>query len=110
MEGPLLSIPEEPVQLKQESQALLAEGPEDGLRLLEAGEWLIVPFWDAWQKSLEHYGMDYEDLQRVLASYRNEVRLWVVGERTWEHVATGLAGRVSRRIAVAEGQLARAAV
>ncbi|MDQ3794089.1 MAG: hypothetical protein M3316_00160, partial [Actinomycetota bacterium] len=42
----------------------------------------------------------------ISRDYSDELRLWVVGERPWDHCAAGLAGRVRRRL-LPEGSLRR---
>jgi hypothetical protein len=42
--------------------------------------------------------MDRRRFLGIVIGYRNELRLWVMGERPWEHCVTGLAGRVVRRL------------
>ena len=42
--------------------------------------------------------MDREWFDQIVAGYGNELRLWVVGERPWQHFISALAGRVERRL------------
>ena len=42
--------------------------------------------------------MDRERFGQIVAGYGNELRLWVAGERPWQHAISGLAGRVERRL------------
>ena len=42
--------------------------------------------------------MDYERFLEISRGYAGEFRLWVVGERPWDHCAAGLAGRLLRRL------------
>jgi hypothetical protein len=94
----VLPSPEEPRALRATTRALLEDDPEAGLQLLAAGEWIAGPLWDNWRATLEAHGLDYAGFLQIVVGYRNELRLWVMGERTWEHCAEGLAGRVTRRL------------
>ncbi len=42
--------------------------------------------------------MGREAFVDVIISYRREVWLWLMGERTWDQCVSGLAGRVARRL------------
>ena len=42
--------------------------------------------------------MGYDRFLEISRSYAGEFRLWVVGERPWDHCAAGLAGRLLRRL------------
>ena len=42
--------------------------------------------------------MGYGRFLEISRSYAGEFRLWVVGERPWNHCAAGLAGRLLRRL------------
>ena len=44
--------------------------------------------------------MGRERFLQVVAGYRSELWLWVMGERTWAQSADGLLGRVRRRLPV----------
>ena len=92
---------EEPRALKQMARALLDQAPAAGLPLVVSGDWIAGFFWEGWGASLATRGMEQEAFGRVVAGYGNEVRLWVAGERPWEHCVSGLAGRVARRLAPA---------
>ena len=98
MRGPTLSLPEEPAELKAKTRTLLEQAPEAGRQVLAAGEWIAAPLWERWQESLEPRGLDRARFVQIVVGYQNELRLWVMGERPWEHCAAGLAGRVARRI------------
>jgi hypothetical protein len=104
-----LPFPDEPHALKHMARTLLDQAPDAGLPLVVAGEWIAGPLWGSWRGTLEKRGMDRETFGHVVAGYGNEVRLWVVGERPWEHCVSGLAGRVARRLAPAATATARTA-
>ena len=93
-----LPVPEEPVELRQETRALAQEAPERAAALLEDGEWIAGPLWERWGPALQAAGMGRARFLRVVAGYRRELWLWVMGERTWAQSAGGLAGRVRRRL------------
>jgi hypothetical protein len=42
--------------------------------------------------------MDRDRFGEIVAGYRRELWLWVMGERTWAQAAGGLLGRVQRRL------------
>lgn len=94
----ILPIPEEPQALRAVVRTLLDQAPEQGLPLVLKGTWIADPLWERWGQALTQRGMDREAFGEIVSGYANELRLWVVGERPWEQVASGLAGRVSRRL------------
>ncbi|HET7093055.1 MAG TPA: hypothetical protein VFI22_06250, partial [Thermomicrobiales bacterium] len=94
-----LPLPPEPHGLKSLARTLLEQAPEAGLATIDDGAWLADPLWEGWRGPLERGGMDRERFGRVVADYRNEVRLWLMGERLWEQCVAGLAGRAARRAA-----------
>jgi hypothetical protein len=93
-----LSIPEEPVELKAGTRALLEESPEEGTRIVNDARFVADLLWDEWADTLEAGDMDYDRFLEISRGYANELRLWVFGERIWEHCASGLAGRLLRRL------------
>jgi hypothetical protein len=82
------------------ARALLDQAPETGLPLIVAGEWMADPLWEQWGEALQAHDMDRERFGQIVADFGNELRLWVAGERPWEQYASGLAGRVVRRLEV----------
>jgi hypothetical protein len=99
MTAATLPLPGEPRALKSMARALLEQAPDEGLPLVVAGAWIADPLWERWRDRLEPQGMGRDQFDRVVADYGNELRLWVVGERPWDQVASGLAGRITRRLA-----------
>jgi hypothetical protein len=97
--APILPLPGEPQALKQVARALLEQAPATGLSLVSTGEWIVEPLWGRWSTTLEPRGMSRDSFTRIVAEYGNELRLWVVGERPWDHYVSGLSGRVARRLA-----------
>jgi hypothetical protein len=95
---PTLPLPEEPVELRARVRALVEEAPARGAALIDEGEWIADPLWERWGPLLEPAGMSRARFLQVVAGYRRELWLWVMGERTWAHSAGGLAGRLRRRL------------
>lgn len=93
-----LSLPEEPVEIKAETRLLLEETPEEGTRVISDTRFVADLLWDEWGETLEDSGMDYGRFLEVSRGYADELRLWVFGERPWDHCAAGFAGRVWRRL------------
>ncbi len=93
-----LMPPDEPRELRAHSRALLEDSPEEGTRLINDGRPLAELLWEEWGKELLEAGMERERFDEITRSYASEIRLWVVGERPWNHCVAGLAGRVLRRL------------
>jgi len=93
-----LDLPEEPTELRAETRALIENSPEEGIRLVNEGHPLADLLWEEWGAKLVGAGMDREGFVRITRGYAGEIRLWVMGERTWDHCVAGLAGRVLRRL------------
>ena len=93
-----LPVPDEPKDLKAETRALLEESPEEGSRVVEDATFVADLLWEEWGEDLEGAGMDHDRFLEISRGYAAEFRLWVVGERPWNHCAAGLAGRLLRRL------------
>ena len=93
-----LPMPPEPLALRADTRAVLEESPEDGMKTVNDARFVAEPLWEEWGDELEEAGMAYDAFLTIARSYAGELRLWVVGERIWEHCAAGLAGRVTRRL------------
>ncbi len=93
-----LILPDEPRELRAETRALLEEDPEEGARVINTGRPLAELLWEEWDAELLEAGMQRERFDEITRGYAGEIRLWVVGERPWEHCVAGLAGRVLRRL------------
>ena len=91
-------MPDEPKDLKTETRALLEESPEEGSRVIEDATFVSDLLWEEWETTLEEAGMNYDRFVEISRGYAGELRLWVVGERPWDHCAAGLAGRLLRRL------------
>jgi hypothetical protein len=94
----ILPLPGEPANLRAETRALLEDWPEEGARVIGDAAFVADPLWDEWGESLEGVGMERDRFLEIARGYSGELRLWVVGERPWDHCAAGLAGRVRRRL------------
>jgi hypothetical protein len=97
-----LLVPDEPGVLKAETRTLLEESPEKGSRIIEDATFVSDLLWGEWGTDLEEAGMGYERFVEISRGYAGEFRLWVVGERPWNHCAAGLAGRTLRRLPAEE--------
>ena len=89
---------EEPLGPRAETRALIEDSPEEGMRLVNAGQPLADLLWEEWGEELESAGMDRERFHEIACGYSGEIWLWAMGERVWEHCLAGLAGRVLRRL------------
>jgi hypothetical protein len=59
----------------------------------------IAPWlWERW-RVLESAGLDRARFVGIVAGYRREIWLWLMGERTWAQCCSGLIGRIERRLA-----------
>ena len=96
-----LPLREEPVELRAETRALLEESPEEGSRLVGEAAFVADLLWEDWSGTLERQGMGYDRFIEISRGYADEFRLWVLGERPWDHCAAGLAGRAQRRLPAA---------
>jgi hypothetical protein len=93
-----LPLPPEPAELRAETRVLIEESPEEGIRLVNEGYPLADLLWKEWGVELEEAGMGYERFLQIACGYAGEIRLWVMGERPWEHCVAGLVGRILRRL------------
>ena len=91
-------MPDEPKEVKVETRALLEETPEEGSRVIADAAFVSDLLWEQWGTGLEAAGIDYGRFLEISRTYAGEFRLWVVGERPWNHCAAGLAGRLLRRL------------
>lgn len=93
-----LRLPTEPAALRAETRALVEQSPADGAAIVEGGEWIAEPLWSCWGAELQWAGMSRAQLVQIAVDYHRELWLWVMGERTWAQCASGLRGRVLRRL------------
>ena len=93
-----LTLPEEPVELRRATRALVEQDPARGAAVVDDGGFLADPLWERWGPALEAAGLSRDRFDEIVAGYRRELWLWVMGERTWAQSAGGLLGRVRRRL------------
>ena len=93
-----LALPEEPVELRRRTRTLIEDDPVEGAAVVDAGAWIADPLWADWGPVLDQAGMSRDRFGEIVAGYRRELWLWVMGERTWAQAAGGLLGRVRRRL------------
>ena len=93
-----LTVPDEPTELKAGIRALLEDSPEEGGHVIADAAFVSDLLWEEWRADLEGAGMGYDRFVQISRSYAGELRLWVVGERPWDHCAAGLAGSSLRRL------------
>ena len=91
-------MPDEPTKLKARIRAILEDSPEEGGRVIADAALVCDLLWEEWRADLEGVGMSHDRFLEISRSYAGEFRLWVVGERPWDHCAAGLAGRLLRRL------------
>ena len=103
-----LSLPEEPTELRAKTLALLEESPEEGARLIADATFVAEGLWSDWATTLKDAGINHERFVEISRGYAAELRLWVAGERPWDHCVAGLAGRVWRRLPAKETALQEA--
>ena len=100
-----LPVPAEPKGPKTHTRALLEESPEEGSSVVEDATFVSDLLWEEWGTDLEAAGMGYDRFVEISRGYAGELRLWVVGERPWDHCVTGLAGRSLRRLPAREATI-----
>lgn len=95
--GSPLTLPPEPLDLRARIRQ----------EVLDGAGWLASPgddhglgdtLWQYWGPVLEGLGTGRRHFDVVVAGYRRELWFWVLGDRTWEQAAGGLAGRQLRRL------------
>ena len=92
-----LGHPDEPVDMRRSlCDALL--GGVDWREGFSDDVCVALWLWEAWRPSLEPAGMSREAFVEVVMGYRRELWLWLMGERAWQALVSGLAGRVTRRL------------
>ncbi len=95
--GSRLEVPEEPVEIRVALRDAVLGGQDwrDGF---SDDVCLAVWLWQRWQPTLEPCGFSREEFVDAVVGYRREIWLWLMGERKWLPLVTGLAGRVLRRV------------
>lgn len=92
-----LAVPPEPAQLRDQYRRLALESPVAWRQMATHGRWMAEVLWPHWTTVLTQAGVSRERLAAIASGYQLELWLWLMGERTWVHTASGLAGRVRRR-------------
>jgi hypothetical protein len=95
--APALEVPAEPAELRA-TIAREVLGGADWEERFGAGLGVGDALWTSWGRVLEASGMDRASFEAVVRAYRRELWFWVLGERLWEQAASGLAGRLVRRL------------
>lgn len=86
-----LPLPSEPVALRAELRAAVAESPDDAHVLVTDA--LTRHLSESWGPAEAEEPL----VRRVVDGCRYESYLWVMGDRRWSQLADTLAGRVQRR-------------
>lgn len=101
-----LHIPDEPIDRLATWRGRVDAGtPLDDVVLGEGG--VVDWYWSRWQ-ALASFGLDRAAFTRVAEGYLRELALWLRGERTHVATASGLLGRVTRRLPADDLLLRRA--
>jgi len=95
MEVAMRLLAEEPVELRDRVRALAAIAPAQARRVLVAEVARLAGFEVRAGLGTPAAGLD---VARVCRGYERELWLWLVGERTWAQCASGLGGRLLRRL------------
>ncbi|MDQ3913397.1 MAG: hypothetical protein M3305_16825 [Actinomycetota bacterium] len=100
MENPRieLPLPDEPDKLRARTRALIEDSPEEGNRIVNDARFLAGSLWEEWGAELVESDVGYERFLEITRGYASEIRLWVMGERPWDHCVAGLRGRMIRRL------------
>ena len=92
---PTETLPTEPVELRDALRALVRQRPSSWEAVAGDGRWIAEPVWAGAASYLPD--LDVGVLAAAAVGHRQELWLWMMGERTWEHCVTGLLGRARRR-------------
>lgn len=92
----LLKAPSEPVLLARNLRRLLGEDPEKAH--LDIPKRLSARLWRDWGEELRHAGATPRLLRLICAGYEREIWLWLLGDRPWSQMLSGLRGRLLRRL------------
>jgi hypothetical protein len=91
-----LEMPAEPQDLRVHLRQRALESDDESRANFEGC--IAVWVWERWRASLEPEGFARESFIDVVAGYRRELWLWILGDRTWAEVMSSLAGRIARRL------------
>ncbi len=92
-----LVVPPEPTGERDRFHRVALESPSAWRQVAARGDWIADALWPHWGPVLTQADVSHRRLAEVAAGYQGELWLWLMGERTWAHTASGLAGRVQRR-------------
>ncbi|HET9731194.1 MAG TPA: hypothetical protein VFP54_00840 [Acidimicrobiales bacterium] len=96
----IAQAPPEPSELKHRLHRSVLDRPQewhaDDENRRPLSDWL----WAQWNRELTAGGVDRRTLEDIVGGYRQELWLWLMGERTWAHTVEGLIGRIQRRAPV----------
>lgn len=93
-----------PEELWQSVRAQILDRPGTWDELARDGHWLADWLWPEWAASLKAREVSVDFLAEVVAGYRRELWLWLMGERTWTEILNSLRGRTLRRLLASPGQ------
>jgi hypothetical protein len=95
-EGLRLEHLQEPSDLRVSlrERALDAQTEDDRTYTGCLGAWI----WERWRSALEPAGLSREAFMEIVTGYRRELWFWLLGDREWDPLVIGLAGRVWRRL------------
>ncbi len=94
--SPSLRLLREPERLRRELRELVGENPAAAKDAIARR--LSERLWRAWRPELAPRGGSAQALRSVVAGDGVETWLWVLGDRQWDQLVEGLAGRVARRV------------
>lgn len=92
-----LATPPEPLEIQSELRRTLLGGA-DWVATFGAGLGVGDTLWASWGATLEPAGLDRAGFEAVVQGCRRELWFWILGDRRWDQVMSGLAGRVRRRL------------
>lgn len=92
---PMLHVPSDPGPERWARRALEQATLDE---VIEKEDGIAAWLWERW-RVLESVGLDRPGFVEIVAGYRRELWLWLMGERTWAQCCSGLIGRIGRRLA-----------
>lgn len=95
--GSRLELPDEPEDIRMALRDAVLAG-QDWREGFSDDVCIAVWLWERWRPTLEPGGMSREEFVDAVIAYRREIWLWLLGDRQWFPLVTGLAGRVLRRL------------
>jgi hypothetical protein len=95
------ALTDEPVELRDRMRALAAADPGRARSRLPREIAAITA--ERLEAEMTHAHGALFDLDDICIGYRRELWLWLCGERTWDQCASGLLGRLSRRVTGSRG-------